>query len=168
MFEFYLPLDQINLTLALAIAVLGGLWAGLWLLRSAWHTKTALTKTFDRAILQITVPKERKSEGSGGQAGQDDRLEHVREEIAITETFFSSVAGLRAQHGLGKWLTGRDDDFSFEIVVAKNLISFYVVAPKRARNFIEEQINAQYPYASIEEIPDYIFFRRKARWSVDI
>ena len=129
-----------------------------FLIRTYYASQTRAAKAFHRVVLRIRVPKERKSEGQGGQVGGEDRLEQIKEEIAITETFFATIGGLRAQKGLHAWLKGRDDFFSFEIVVHEGLIYFYVDLPKRAHQFIEQQIHAQYPYAQIEEMTDYNIF----------
>jgi hypothetical protein len=114
--------------------------------------------TFERVVLRIAVPKERRSEGGTSQASQEDRLEQVREEIALTETFFGSVAGLKAERGFKAWFDGRSDHLSCEMVVHDGLISFYIETPKRLRSMLEQQIHAQYPYAEIEEMIDYNTF----------
>ncbi|MBI2990434.1 MAG: type IV secretory system conjugative DNA transfer family protein [Candidatus Magasanikbacteria bacterium] len=113
---------------------------------------------FDRVVLQIQVPKERKSEGTGQNPQQEDRLEHIKEEIGITETLFATIAGLRAERGVLSWFRGRSDHLSFELVVHNSLIYFYVAVPHKLRNFLEQQIHAQYPYAHIEEMSDYNIF----------
>ena len=100
---------------------------GLFLIRAILKNKYKTNKAFNRTLIKILVPKERKSEGQGGQISQDDRLDQVKEEIAITETFFSSIAGLKAQSGFKNWLLGRTDHFSFEIVVQNNLIYFVLI-----------------------------------------
>ncbi len=134
----------------------------VFIIRSILHSKTREDKAFNRVVLQILVPKERKSEGQRGEVGQDDRLEHVKEEIGITEAFFAAVAGLKAQTGFMRWLSGRDDHFSFEIVSHNGQISFYVDTPKSKQPFIEEQIHAQYPYAQIDEMTDYNIFGKNS------
>ncbi|MFA6426934.1 MAG: type IV secretion system DNA-binding domain-containing protein [Candidatus Magasanikbacteria bacterium] len=116
---------------------------------------------FDRVVLQILVPKEKKSEGAGN-SNQEERLEQVKEEIGITETLFASIAGLRAERGIRRWFRGRNDHAAFEIVVHNGLINFYVAIPHRLKAFVEQQINAQYPYAHIEEIVDYNIFTPKS------
>ncbi len=134
----------------------------LFSLRGLLRSQLRESKAFHRIVLQVMVPKERKSEGQGGQAGQEDRLEQVKEEIGITETFFSALAGLRAKRGLINWLKGRNDHFAFEIVSHNNLISFYIAIPRKMQNFIEQQIHAQYPYAQIDEMTDYNIFTEKS------
>ena len=135
----------------------------LYIIRSILHSKNSLERSLDRVVVQIQVPKERKSEGQGGQTGAEDRLEQVREEIGITETFFSSVAALKPQKGFSRWLSGRDDHIAFEIVIHDGLIYFYVDTPKRFEGFIEQQVHAQYPNAQIEQMIDYNVFRENSK-----
>jgi len=136
---------------------------GLFLIRAIVKNRDRENKAFDRTLIQVLVPKERKSEGQGGQISQEDRWEQVKEEIALTETFFASIAGLRAQSGFKNWLKGRTDHFSFEIVVHNQLIYFYIDAPNRMKEMIQQQIHAQYPYAEIEEITDYNIFSESSK-----
>lgn len=135
----------------------------IFLLRSLLRHILRRPKAFNRIVLQVLVPKERRSEGQGGgQTMQEDRLEQVKEEIGITETFFSTIAGLKAQHGFFSWLKGRDDHFAFEIVAHNNLIYFYIDVPSKMRQMVEQQIHAQFPYAEIEEMVDYNMFTEKS------
>ncbi len=145
--------------LAIVLIILGF----LFLLRSLLRGTHRQTKAFNRVVLRILVPKERKSEGQGGQAGQEDRLEQVKEEIGITETFFSAIAGLKAQRGILNWLRGRNDHFSCEVVVQNGLIYFYIDVPAQMRQGIEQQVHAQYPYAEIEEMTDYNIFHEQSK-----
>ena len=96
-----------------AIAAIGLLYT----VRSVLHLHTKLSSSFSKDVFLILVPKERKGERADS-GPQEDNITKTREEIAITETLFSSVAGLKKQGGFVKWLTGRDDQISFEIVVA--------------------------------------------------
>lgn len=135
----------------------------LFMVRAFWHSQSRSSKAFRLAVLQILVPKERKSESATNSGNnQDDRLERVREEIGIMETFFSTIAGLRAQKGILNWLRGRNDHFGFEIVMHNGLISFYIAVPQRLREFIEQQLHAQFPYAEIEQMTDYNIFTEKS------
>ncbi|HQL52398.1 MAG: type IV secretory system conjugative DNA transfer family protein [Candidatus Magasanikbacteria bacterium] len=135
---------------------------GIFILRSILRFRNRENKAFYRVILQILVPKEKKSEGQGGQIGQEDRLEQIREEIGLTETLFSTIAGLNPQKGFLNWIRGRNDHFAFETVVHNGLITFYVAIPRRMKNFVEQQINAQYPHAQIDEMIDYNIFTEKS------
>ena len=113
-----------------------GITAVLFIIRVFWHTRLQDSKAFNLTVLQIQVPKERKNEGQGNQGNETQRVDQLREEIGITETLFSTVAGLRAQRGLMNWLRGRTDNFSFEIVARNNLVYFYVAVPKKLQGFI--------------------------------
>lgn len=113
---------------------------------------------FDKTVFLVTVPKESLKAEEGNKTQSIDK---IREDIAVAESLFSAVGGLKAQKGLGSWLAGRADEFSFEIVANVGLISFYVAAPSSLSGFLEQQIHAQYPHAQIEEVQDYNIFSPK-------
>ena len=149
------PIDDamlVNMTIIGSVLLL--IVGVVFIVRSFTRSIFKIKHAFDLTVLSIMVPKEKKSEGSSN-ASQEERLEQVREEIGITETIFATVAGLRAQRGIHKWFKGRNDHFSFEMVVHNNLINFYVAVPHKLKGFLEQQINAQYPYAHIETMVDY-------------
>ncbi|PIZ94850.1 MAG: hypothetical protein COX81_02335 [Candidatus Magasanikbacteria bacterium CG_4_10_14_0_2_um_filter_37_12] len=132
------------------------------IMRAVFQFQDKSKKAFNRVVLQIAVPKERKSEGQGGKVEDGDRLERIKEEIGITETFFATIAGLKAQRGLLNWFRGRTDNFSFEMVTENGLIYFYIDIPIKMKGFITQQVHAQYPYANIEEMTDYNIFSEKS------
>lgn len=129
----------------------------LKILQLIFHAKAKNSKDFKKTILLIKVPKERKSDTSG--TGGEDSISQIREQIAVAETLFANIAGLKAQNGFMTWLQGRNDQFSFEIVVCGGKISFYVATPEKLKDFIEQQIHAQYPHATISEETDYNIFQ---------
>ena len=110
-------------------------------------------KDNDKVIFLVRLPKEKPNEEN-----KDVSVQQLHEEIATGETIFSSIGGLRAQRGFMAWLYGRDDNFSFEIVANKGKISFYISTPKNKSLYIEQQIHAYYPEASIEVVDDYNAF----------
>ncbi len=146
---------------SLTLAIFGSLLllgvGVFFIVRSFTKTAYKVRHAFDRTVLHILVPKEKKSEGAGNSS-QEERLDQIKEEIGITETLFATIAGLKAERGIWRWFKGRNDHISFEIVTHNNMINFYVGVPRRIKAFIEQQINAQYPYAHIEEITDYNIF----------
>src|SRR3989338_5429229 len=146
--------------LAVAALIIVGFF---YLLRAILHGAHRQSKAFNRVVLQILVPKERKTEGQGNQLTEEDRLERVKEEIGITETFFAAIAGLKAQRGLMNWLRGRTDHFACEIVVRDGLIRFYIDVSRRWQQMIKQQIHAQYPYAEVEEMTDYNLFHESSK-----
>ncbi len=107
---------------------------------------------FPHQVFLIRLPKD-KPDGE-----KQDSVQKLQEEISKGETLFSAIGGLKAQRGWRTWLFGRDDQFSLEIVANRNQISFYAVAPKNRTRYLEQQIQAHYPEAVIEEVEDYNAF----------
>ncbi len=115
-----------------------------------------LKKSFSQSIFLVRLPKE-----SPGDNKEPLDVQHLHEAIAVGETIFSSIGGLRAQRGLRTWFFGRNDNFSFEMVSNKGKISFYIIAPKESGRYLEQQVHAYYPTALIEEVEDYNIFNPK-------
>ncbi len=143
--------------LLLIIASVGVLVALIFVIRAFLKPAYKAGKAFDRVILQIIVPKEKRSDGNSGQ-NTDDRLESIREEIGLSETLFATLSGIHPESSITSWFQGRNDHLSFEMIVHNNVICFYVAVPPKYQTFIEQQITAQYPFAQIEKIPDYNIF----------
>lgn len=143
--------------LAIALAVILAIFA-IWGLTALWHCLIwrwfNRHRYFDQVIYLVKLPKDRQRDQNQGFT-----VQQMREEISCAETIFASIGGLRAQRGLVAWLWGRDDHFSFEIVANGGLIAFYVVAPRRLARYLEQQINAHYPDATLEEVTDYNLFK---------
>ncbi|MFH1171290.1 MAG: type IV secretion system DNA-binding domain-containing protein [bacterium] len=127
------------------LLALGGAIIFLFLQRS--QRGRAIEHGHDFVVLLLRVPKESLEKTSGEKP--------VTEQIAVAETFFSILGGMRAQHGLFVSLKGRNDHFSFEIVAQNGLVSFYLAVPRELQQFFEEQLHAQYPTAQFEEKEDY-------------
>lgn len=130
-----------------ALAVL--LVAGLFILRRLLHARSMARHT----VYLVKLPKERPDEGNAPMT-----VQQLREEIAKSEGLFTAIGGLKAQHGLKRWLFGRDDHFGFEIVAHNKVIAFYVTAPAEHGPYLEHQLSAIYPEAVIEEVKDYNIF----------
>lgn len=126
------------------------------ILRARLQKAHGLKEAFEQEVLLVAVPKEASEKGDS--ALQEKSLEQIKEDIAVMENVFASVGGLKAEKGLKAWLFGKHETLSFEIVVADGLISFYVAIPSRLREFIEQQINAQFPHAQITPVDDYNIF----------
>lgn len=152
-------LNQNNLlNYAIAALVLIFLISLLFVVRALLVSYGKESKAFHRAILLIRVPKEKKGE-KPETSGAEENLNQIREETAIAETLFSSIAGLKKDKGFLAWLKGRNDHLSFEVVVKDNKISFYVAVPDKMKDFVHQQIHAQYPHAEISEESDYNIFK---------
>jgi len=125
----------------------------LFLVRALFRVGNFVPAAFQKVILLVTVPKE-----SSEVAEREATIEEVRSQISLAESFFATLGGRRAQRGISAWFFGRTDHFSLEIVCQQGLISFYVAMPKYLRNYLEEQILAQYPEANLKEMEDYNIF----------
>lgn len=108
---------------------------------------------YSHAVYLVRLPKEKPKDNE-----RELTVQQLREEIARGETLFASIGGLRAQRGPRSWLLGRHDHYSFEIVANKKKISFYLVAPRYAGRYLEQQVQAHYPEAVMEEVRDYNIF----------
>lgn len=151
--------QPIFLSVFLFIAGWGLLIGLIFLARAIFQATNHQGKAFHRTILLIKVPKEKKSDSTQNQSGNEQNITQTREYIAIADTMFSSIAGLKGDKGFSKWFFGRNDHLSFEIVVKDAKISFYVAIPDRWREFVEQQIHAQYPHAEISVETDYNLFK---------
>ena len=134
------------------------IFAVLWILRIVFHVLSKKSKAFNKKIILIKVPKERKSENSNNNPTEEN-INQIREQIAVAETLFASIAGLKPESGFKKWLLGSRKHLAFEVVVKNNQISFYVAVPDKLQNFVEQQVHAQYPHAEISLESDYNLFQ---------
>ena len=110
-------------------------------------------KSNNHVIFLVKLPKEKPKDQD-----KDNGIQKIQEEISRGETIFASIGGLKASRGFKAWLLGRKDNFSFEVVASNSKISFYITAPKDRSLYLEQQIHAYYPDASIEEVDDYNAF----------
>jgi hypothetical protein len=132
---------------------------GSRILRKVLTARAQVARSFDNVVLMITVPKEAGDKDAGTR---DKSLQEIQAAIAVAEGVFKSIGGSKAQRGFGAWLSGRSDVISFEIVAKEGLVTFYVAVPREQKDFMVQQIHAQYPLAQIEETPDYNLFQPKA------
>ena len=129
----------------------------IYLLRSLLHSLYKQAHAFHKDIIMIRIPKERRGDDAKN-SGAEDNITQLREQIAVAETLFSSVAGLKPEGGIQRFFRGGQKHLSFEIVVKNSHINFYVAVPQNLKDFIEQQIHAQYPHAEITQISDYNIF----------
>ncbi len=125
----------------------------LYWLRRFLHHLTNLTNSLSLQLLLVTLPKEQVATKQT-KTGR----EFLLEQIGVAEVLWSAVGGLKPQGGIKRWLYGRTDHLSLEIVAQGGIISFYVAVPPALRSFLEQQILSHYPHAQIEEKGDYNIF----------
>jgi len=107
---------------------------------------------FEMVTLRILLPKESL------EAEAQNQPREPRQLIAPIESFMANLAGMRAERGWRAFWYGRRDHFAFEIVAHEGVIAFYVTVSNDLRQFVEQQLQAQYPDAYIEEREDYNIF----------
>jgi hypothetical protein len=136
-------------------------WAGiifgfiifLVLLRMSFRRYIINSQYYDHAIFLVRLPKNKP-----GDTQKEFTAQEMREELAKGETIFASIGGLRAQRGFKAMLFGRNDHFSFEIVAHKRRIAFYMAVPRNWSEYLQQQVQAHYPDAVMEEVDDYNIF----------
>ncbi len=77
-----------------------------------------------------------------------------KKELAA-EQMFASLHGLLVFPSKKRFQSARRVPISFEIAVQKKRIGFYVCVPRYLKDFVEEQIYAQYPSVQISEVTDF-------------
>lgn len=77
-----------------------------------------------------------------------------KKELAA-EQMFASLHGLLTLPSQKRFKAPIRERLSFEVAVMKKRIGFYVWVPNYLKDFVEEQIYAQYPTVQISEVPDY-------------
>lgn len=77
-----------------------------------------------------------------------------KKELAA-EQMFASLQGLLVMPSKSLFRPADRERLSFEIAVMKKRIGFYVWVPEYLKDFVEEQIYAQYPSVHISEVEDY-------------
>lgn len=140
------------LALGLAVVVLG---FSFWYLRRFFTRRAHARHGEDKLeTLRITIPRFKNDEDTR----QNDNAAGVKEKIAIAETLFSAIGGLKPDHGFWSWFVGRTDSFALELIAHEKLVTFYVTVPRRYQEFVEQQIHAQWSDAFVEPVEDYNMF----------
>ncbi|MFA4819206.1 MAG: TraM recognition domain-containing protein [Patescibacteria group bacterium] len=131
------------------------LTAAVLVIRLFWHRLTALRTSLGMVIFLVTLPRE-----TGAPSDKPDKItpQSIQDQIAVAEVLWSSIGGLKTPWAPWAWLAGRGDNVALEIVAKDGLVSFYVAVPLKFRSLIEQQIQAHYPHAMLEEVSDYNIF----------
>ncbi len=132
--------------------------------RAVRHKINQVHASLGMAILLVRLPRE---VGQPDAAAKQDKpaSQQIQEQISVAEILLSGLVGLKPHSFFRKiikkcqnFILGRSDHYALEIVADNGMISFYVAIPRKNQAFVEQQINAQYPHAQIEEEPDYNIF----------
>jgi len=140
------------IALGIALVVIGFIF---WHLRRFFTRRAHARDGEDKlSTLRITIPRFKNDEDTR----QNDSAAGVKEKIAIAETLFSAIGGLKPDRGFWSWFVGRTDSFALELVAYEKLVTFYVTVPRRYQEFVEQQIHAQWSGAFVEPVEDYNMF----------
>ncbi len=147
------PIFMVGLFLmAILMAILIAVYIWRYFLRKGYK----LPPEFKKVILLVSVPKE--AGGAKNEAEQGNTAQKIQEQISWAENLWASLGSIKNPGGLKTWLYGSQSEIALEIVAQHKLIYFYVVVPRYLQQYIESQIQAQYPHAQIEEQEDYNIF----------
>lgn len=138
-----------------SVVAIGVVAAAVFALRSSLHHKTRQRGgEYTNVTLRVTIPRFRNQDEAKGT----NTAQTIKESIAIAETFFAAIGGLKPEHGLKSWLYGRPDSLALELVAHEKLITFYITVPRFLQEFVEQQLHAQYSDAYLEPVNDYNMF----------
>lgn len=148
------------------VVVMGGVAAvfALVVAVTRWgiRRRNRVPNALQYAVLLLTVPKESE------EVDQREREKDFREQLAVAETLYLSLGGIKAQryaniivNAWNNFWYGRADHLALEIVAQDGLIKFFLAVPRHLQDLVELQIHAQYPHAHIEEVQDYNIFHAR-------
>lgn len=154
--NIFLALDTWMIVTIYALGSIALLIITVFVIRAFLRGSQKRPESFRMQVLRITIPKESQLD-SGAQNASG--IDFVREQISVAQTFFATLAGMKAQKGFKAFMFGRNDHFSLEIVADKEgLVTFYAAVPQYLQRYFEQQIHAQYELAEIVEVEDYNIF----------
>jgi len=84
------------------------------------------------------------------------------------EQMFASLHGLLTTPSTSLFRGAQRERLSFEIAVRAKRIGFYVWVPTYLKEYIEEQIYAQYPTVHISEVEDYALYREEDHYPTQL
>jgi hypothetical protein len=102
----------------------------------------------------FTQPEQHRHDDSGVMLLLQVPRTNEKKELAA-EQMFASLHGLLTIPSPGMFTPAKRERISFEIAVRKKRIGFYVWVPRYLKDYVEEQIYAQYPTVHIGEVADY-------------
>src|SRR3989338_4891637 len=109
-------------------------------LRYVLHKLFEIPMSLNKVVLQILVPKEPAKKEEEDKSSKKD----YKELIGVVESFYASFGHIKPHWKIVAFFIGREDQFALEIVSHQGLIRFYIVVPKYAHDFFEQQFHAQY------------------------
>jgi hypothetical protein len=128
----------------------------LLILRSFFGFRAQISRSvsMDLEIVRVAKNPKKKEEMGGNPKDQ------WKEEIGSMEQLLSTLYSVREKRSLFRQLLYGQPHLAMEIAkpAGSEEIFFYVAVPKKFRESVEKQINAYFPNASLEKVPDYTIF----------
>ncbi len=150
------PLESAAFPIVLiGVSIIITVVAAFFIIKKRLRSEKSLPHALQKVLLLVTVPKESEM---GEDSEQMHTVQGIQDMLNEAEAWFSVLGGMRAQRGMGAAVAGRNDHFALEIVATQGLISFYVAVPRYLREYMEQQIHAQYPRANIDLVDDFNVF----------
>ena len=149
----------------LPILIIGGSVAILIMaLRFGLRRRERLKSSFRRKVFLVMLSKEAEEEAKKKEAM--DQKKDIKEAIAIMETLYAALAGASRVKDWSYpfylwrrfWL-GHHEQLAFEMVAHQGLIKFFMVVSEEYKAYVEQQIQAIFPSANIDEVEDYNIFQ---------
>lgn len=137
--------------IAIAVAIIGIPIALHFL---SWFFRYLYVGQIKNVYFKVTLPREDSQKDKEKEVQKD-----LKEKIAIMQQCYRSLYELKKLNIMNmiRRYIFHSDVISFEIIVEKKVINFYVVAVEYYSGLIEKQITAFYPSAEIEPVePIYI------------
>lgn len=126
----------------------------IWILRR----KANYDRTMNLAFLKVTMPKKDSDLDEKKEIAKD-----FKEMIWPMEQLFASLKSIHSRK-LKHLILGQDT-ISFEYIVHKWEIMFYVVVPQEYKALVEKQINGFYTDAIVEETKEENIFKGKKHYT---
>ncbi len=120
----------------------------------SWFLRYLYIGHVKNVYFKVTLPREDSQKDKEKEVQKD-----LKEKIAIMQQCYRSLYELRGLNimNMVRRFFFHSDIFSFEIIVEKKIINFYVVTVESYSALIEKQITSLYPSAEIEPVsPIYI------------
>lgn len=154
----YIMLDPVVALALYVVLALLALWIFVLSLRKLTRHWVRRPDSLKRVVLMIRVPKDDLKEKQSGD-NPSYRKQSEEQRISIAEAVYTAMQQVPEESWWERFWYGRNDHFSFEIVADKDqLITFFAVIPYHLRTYFEQQFQAQYDEAVIDEVEDYNVF----------
>ncbi len=140
-----------NTQLYIFIAVMALVFFVAVILTLRWlKNRNLLPRSLNMVALLVTVPKEIKPI-------TEEAKKEEKEIISIAEQVYANLHAIKKK-GLFSSIFG-SDYLGIEIAAVNGEIRFYVITPRKYREYVEKTIQSQYPKSVIEESGDYNIFK---------